>query len=167
MGRERPSQGVPRDCKVRHPTVPIREAKTGGRLSCSILGYGRLICRSGSRGRPGLLRTRKGERLVGGEPRPELSLNEDTFPATLTEADEVRSLALLTGSLGAYSGYLPNRRATDGQDGRKSTPRRLGFRKDVCERFNRNVLGGREHRDDLGQQRLAPLGGDRQKCSSL
>ena len=31
-------------------------------LVCSILGYGRLICRSGSRGRPGLLRTRKGER---------------------------------------------------------------------------------------------------------
>ena len=61
---QRPSrQGLMgRQCTSACPALPIREAKRGGSLVCSILGYGRLICRSGSRGRPGLLRTRKGER---------------------------------------------------------------------------------------------------------
>ena len=62
LGRERPSQGVPRECKLRNPAVPDPGGQKGGSLVCSILGYGRLICRSGSRGRPGLLRTRGGER---------------------------------------------------------------------------------------------------------
>ena len=61
-GWERPPYFASRIGTAGQADVQLACHRLGGSLVCSILGYGRLICRSGSRGRPGLLRTRKGER---------------------------------------------------------------------------------------------------------
>ena len=56
------------------PTFPdaVPGIPKGGSLVFSILGYVRLICRSGSRGRPGLLGANGGERS-----EPEWAPNRD------------------------------------------------------------------------------------------
>ena len=49
-------------CTCQPSPMPIEASKKGGSLVSSILGYVRLICRTGSRGRPGLLSARGSER---------------------------------------------------------------------------------------------------------
>ena len=59
----RPARSLP-DARVSYRSwcSSTQSPPLGGSLVCSILGYGRLICRSGSRGRPGLFGSRGGER---------------------------------------------------------------------------------------------------------
>ena len=59
-------------CTFQPSAMPALGIETGGSLACRILGFVCLICRFGSRGRPGLFGARGGKRS-----RPEREPNSD------------------------------------------------------------------------------------------